>query len=221
MRKEQIGSAYKKLSRMSIYDKMITYSGFWGKLICRVVWGYRDSSHLGELLKAFPSVFSGTLLEVPIGTGILTAPKYKNYPNAKITCLDYSEGMMTIAKMRFGAMNIENVHFIQGDVGHLPFEDNHFDVVISLNGFHAFLDKEAAFSETLRVLKKGGLFIGCFYIKGENKRTDWFIKNIYSPLGFFTPPFQTKNELKMKLGCIYRNTEVNSINSIVYFNCIK
>lgn len=33
---------------------------------------------------------SGRLLEVPVGTGILTMPLYKTLPKADITCLDYS-----------------------------------------------------------------------------------------------------------------------------------
>lgn len=60
----------------------------------------------------------------------------------------------------------------QGDVGALPFADESFDIVLSLNGFHAFPDKEAAYRETFRVLKKGGTFCGCFYVQGGCKRTN-------------------------------------------------
>ena len=34
---------------------------------------------------------------------------------------------------------------------------------------------EAAYAETSRVLKDGGIFCGCFYVKGSCRRTDWFI----------------------------------------------
>ena len=37
------------------------------------------------------------------------------------------------------------------------------DTVVSMNGFHAFLDKQKAFHEIWRVLKPGGDFIACFY----------------------------------------------------------
>lgn len=50
-------------------------------------------------------------------------------------------------------MGLENVTFRQGDVGALPFDDASFDAVLSLNGFHAFPDKEAAYREVFRVLK--------------------------------------------------------------------
>ena len=66
--------------------------------------------------------------------------------------------MMKNAERRTDAMKIKNVTFVQGDVGELPFENESFDIVLSLNGFHAFSDKDAAFSETCRVLKPGGIF---------------------------------------------------------------
>ena len=48
----------------------------------------------------------------------------------------------------------KNVAFIQGDVGKLPFSDKSLDVVLRMNGFHAFPDKKKAFIETRRVLNK-------------------------------------------------------------------
>lgn len=51
-----------------------------------------------------------------------------------------------------------------------------FDLVVSMNGFHAFPDKQKAFGETWRVLKPGGTFIACFYIWGKSRRTDWLVK---------------------------------------------
>ena len=52
------------------------------------------------------------------------------------------------------------------------------DTVVSMNGFHAFPDKQKAFHEIWRVLKPGGDFIACFYIRGKSKRTDWLVKKI-------------------------------------------
>ncbi len=83
-----------------------------------------------------------------MGTALFTASKYKCMKNAQITCLDYSEDMMKFAAKKFRNADIKNVTCLQGDVGALPFEDNSFNAVLSMNGFHAFPDKEAAFRET-------------------------------------------------------------------------
>ena len=224
-RKEQIKSAYKLTgSNASFYDGMMTYSTFPGKAICRIVWnmdGEKNLRYLETALSGIPEDFSGKLLEVPVGTGVLTMPVYRDLPDAEITCLDYSENMMASAREKAKVLGLSNITFVMGDVGALPFEDESFDIVLSLNGFHAFPDKEAAYRETLRVLKPGGTFCGCFYVKGGHKRTDWFIKHLYQPKGFFTPPYETKQSLQTRLSSLYKEAEVTAVEGIGCFCCKK
>ena len=148
-------------------------------------------------------------------------PVYEMMQEADITCLDYSPDMMERAKRQAEKRQIRNVRFMQGDVGKLPFEDESFDLVMSLNGFHAFPDKEASYSEIFRVLKPGGIFCGCFYAKGENRRTDWFIEKIYTPKGFFTPPYEPADSLEKRLKAMYRKAEVKTVESMAAFRCRK
>ncbi len=93
--------------------------------------------------------------------------------------------------------------------------------MLSLNGFHAFPDKEAAYRETFRVLKKGGIFCGCFYVQGGCARTDWFIRNLYQPKGFFTPPYETEQSLRDRLSGMYETAEVTAVEGIGCFRCRK
>ena len=224
-RKEQIKSAYKLTGgHASFYDGMMTYSTLAGKAICRIVWnmdGDKNLRYLEKALSGIPEDFSGKLLEVPVGTGVLTMPVYKDLPEAEITCLDYSAAMMETAQKRAEHAGINHITFVQGDVGALPFEDESFDIVLSLNGFHAFPDKEAAWRETYRVLKKGGTFCGCFYIQGGCKRTDRFIKKLYVPKGFFTPPFETEDSLRQRLTGMYEEDSVSSVEGMGCFRCRK
>ena len=224
-RKSEIQNAYKYLGKeATFYDGMITCSTLPGRAVCKVVWnmGPEDNTRYLELAMAgIPDDFRGNMLEVPVGTGVLTMPVYKTLPDAEITCLDYSADMMAVAQRRAETMELTNVQFRQGDVGALPFEDGSFDLVLSLNGFHAFPDKDAAFLETLRVLKPGGIFCGCFYIAEQNKRTDWFIKHLYVPKGFFTPPFDTAATLYKRLSTLYEEVKLETVESMACFTCRK
>jgi len=168
--RDEIQSAYKFVGdSATFYDGMMTCSTWAGTAVSKIVWNIGPEENLAYLeraLSGIPSGFSGRMLEVPVGTGVLTMPIYQNLPEADITCLDYSPDMMATARARATGAGINNITFVQGDVGNLPFPDESFDLVLSLNGFHAFPDKEAAYAETFRVLKPGGTFCGCFYITG-------------------------------------------------------
>ena len=224
-RREQIKNAYKLTGgHAGFYDGMMTYSTLPGKAICRIIWnmdGDKNLRYLEKALSGIPEDFSGKLLEVPVGTGVLTMPVYRELPDADITCLDYSENMMASAQEKAKTLGIRNITFLQGDVGALPFEDESIDIVLSLNGFHAFPDKEAAYRETFRVLKPGGTFCGCFYVRGGCKRTDWFIRHLYQPKGFFTPPYETEQSLRRRLSGLYKEAEVTMVQGIGCFRCRK
>ncbi len=224
-RKNEIKSAYKSLGKAhSFYDGMMTGTTVPGRLIDKFVWCMTREDVLEYQARAFemiPADFSGKLLEVPVGTGVLSIPIWKTLPKADITCLDYSERMMASAENRAKEMAVRNITFRQGDVSSLPFENEAFDAVVSLNGFHAFPDKDAAFRETCRVLKPGGIFCGCFYVQGSNAHTDKMIRRFYVKLGFFTPPFDTVDSLRKRLMNMYSEVSVANIQSIAVFQCRK
>lgn len=214
---DKIQNAYK--SSKNIYDDVLTQRSFFSKLYIRFFWSGTDDNEISKkVLSYIPDDFNGKLLDVPVGTAVFTEEKWKSLINADITCLDYSKDMLEQAKKR---IKENHVHFVQGDVGNLQAEDETFDIVLSMNGFHAFPDKRKAFAETNRVLKKGGKFIACFYIKDKSKRTDWLVKNILSKKGWFTPPFPTEEELTRILQQYYTAIDMHLNGSMVFFECVK
>ncbi len=206
----------------NIYDDVLTRSTWWSRLYMDLFWGGVDDNEIAQKVLSFiPDDFSGQLLDVPVGTGVFTAAKYAVMDGADITCLDYSVDMLDQARERFRKEGIGNCRLVQGDVGALPFDDGSFDIVLTMNGFHAFPDKEKAYSEVNRVLKEGGCLVGCFCIRGESRRTDWLMSRILSRKGWFTPPFETFASLLERLEKDYRPDEYHKEGSIVYFKATK
>ena len=102
-----------------------------------------------------------------------------------------------------------------------PTDRKAYYETITMNGFHAFPDKEAAYRELFRVLRPGGTFCGCFYVMGEHKRTDWFVRHVYEKAGFFTPPYETTISLKKWLGKLYKAVTLGTVKSMACFACRK
>lgn len=215
---DKIQDAYE--SSKNIYDGILTQGNFFSRMYIKLFWSGTDDNEIArKVLSYIPDDFSGKLLDVPVGTAVFTQRKWSSLKNAHITCLDYSTDMLEQAKRRFDGQ--AHINFIQGDVGNLQMDDESFDIVLSMNGFHAFPDKQKAFRETCRVLKSDGDFIACFYIKGKSKKTDRLVKNILAKKGWFTPPFQTEEELKNTLQKMYKEVELHIDGSMAYFHCVK
>ena len=215
---DKIKEAYR--SSKHLYDSVLTQRNFLSRLYIKLFWSGTDDKEIArKVLSYIPDDFIGTILDVPVGTAVFTAQKWKSLSGAEITCLNYSEDMLAQARERLR----ESAHIscVQGDVGRLPMAEHSFDIVLSMNGFHAFPDKEKAFQETWRVLKPGGKLIACFYIKGRSGVTDWLVKNILSKKGWFTPPFPNEEQLRSILNDLYQEIDFHTDGSMVYFCCTK
>lgn len=215
---DKIQTAYE--SSKNIYDDVLTQGNIFSRMYIKLFWSGTDDNDIArKVLSYIPDDFSGNLLDVPVGTAVFTERKWAALKDAHIVCLDYSKDMLEQARRRLDGQ--AHIDCIQGDVGNLQMDDGSFDIVLSMNGFHVFPDKEKAFQETWRVLKPGGAFIACFYIKGKSKRTDWLVKNILAKKGWFTPPFQNEEELREILQKMYRQIDIHLDGSMVYFCCVK
>lgn len=109
----------------------------------------------------------------------------------------------------------------QASVAELPFEAEQFDVVTAFETVYFWPELAQNFREVYRVLKPGGIFCGCFYVKGEQKRTDWFVRHIYEKTGFFTPPYETAFSLKKRLEKRYATVTLGTVKSMAWFACRK
>lgn len=74
----------------------------------------------------------------------------------KVTGLDFSEEMLAKARENLEKTGFQNIEFVQGDIDNMPLPELTYDVVISNCVLNLVPDKQKAFSEIFRVLKKGG-----------------------------------------------------------------
>ena len=107
----------------------------------------------------------GQLLEVGCGSGALSIRAALTWPDAQITGMDYwgvayGYGQAMCEKNAASEGVAARCRFQHGDANKLDFPDKSFDAVVSNYVYHNIMgsDKRALLLETLRVLKKGGVF---------------------------------------------------------------
>ncbi|MCE1252107.1 MAG: class I SAM-dependent methyltransferase [Anaerolineae bacterium] len=110
---------------------------------------------------------SGKALDIGCGNGPLTIKLALRFPEAEITGVDFwgknwDYSMLTCLENARLAGVDGRVTFKKASASALPFEDNHFDLVVSNLVFHEVqdvTDKRQSIREALRVLKPGGVFV--------------------------------------------------------------
>ncbi len=108
------------------------------------------------------------ILDVGMGTGYLTNKLVHLFPEAKVTGLDFAQGMIEEAKK-----NSEGFTVVEADTCQLPFKAETFDCVTSNLAYQWIEDLSKAFTEAFRVLKADGLF--CFTLFGHDTLKELFI----------------------------------------------
>ena len=161
------------------------------------------------------------ILDVGCGGGETIHQMLGKSEGSVIDGVDYAKTSLKISSKVNAHELGKRVFLHRADVAKLPFDDDVFDLVTAMETTYFWPDILAAFSEIRRVLKKGGTFCGCFYIQGGCKRTDRFIKKLYVPKGFFTPPFETEDSLKGRLASMYEEVSVSSVEGMGCFRCRK
>jgi arsenite methyltransferase len=97
------------------------------------------------------------VLDVGCGAGMdsLVAAQMVG-PAGSVTGVDMTPEMVAKARGSIAEMGLGNVRLVEGSAEHLPFADASFDVVISNGVIDLIPDKDAVFSEIVRVLRPGG-----------------------------------------------------------------
>ncbi|MHA2362539.1 MAG: ubiquinone/menaquinone biosynthesis methyltransferase [Candidatus Hodarchaeales archaeon] len=99
------------------------------------------------------------ILDLATGTGDFAfLLKNTGGPSIKVFGLDFSEKMLSVAKLRAISHKF-SPKFIKGDIQSLPFQDNYFDICTISYGIRNIQDIYKALTEIKRVTKPKGTLI--------------------------------------------------------------
>lgn len=134
----------------------------------------RWSGLLAPALVRFAQVREGArVLDIGSGTGSLAASVASSAPTSQITGIDPAESYVRFANTRHGS---GRVRFEVGDAQRLGFEENSFDVVLSMLVLNFIPDRDRAVDEMIRVARPGGVVAAAVWDYGagmEMLRVFW------------------------------------------------
>lgn len=100
------------------------------------------------------------VLELGFGAGKAIELVTAQVPNGHVSGIDHSQEMVRSASRRnTQAIKTGRVTLCQGDIISLPFADNEFDNVFSIQTLYFWSDMTRILAEIFRVLKPGGLLV--------------------------------------------------------------
>jgi len=100
-----------------------------------------------------------TVLDLGSGGGIDVLLSAKRVgPTGTAYGLDMTDPMLALAQENKRKSGLTNVHFLKGEIEHIPLPANSVDVVISNCVINLSADKDRVLREAFRVLKPGGRF---------------------------------------------------------------
>ena len=118
------------------------------------------------------------ILDIGYGNGFLLHEIYKKNP-VDLYGIDISEDMRNTATKRNSRVKKNGQLFLEiGDCCDLPYEDEMFSAVSSINTIYFWSDTVKGLSEIQRVLKKGKSFYNLIYTK------EWFGDSSFTEKGF-------------------------------------
>ena len=131
-------------------------TGFWGKKMLDhmhtrhmelIQWGLNETD-----INQYNNV-----LDIGCGSGNALGYMYNINPNAHYAGLDYSKDSVVRAQSNNRrAVFRGQMKIITGNVCAMPYPDDAFDLIVSVESFYYWKDYDAALAEIKRVLKKDG-----------------------------------------------------------------
>jgi phosphatidylethanolamine/phosphatidyl-N-methylethanolamine N-methyltransferase len=189
-----------------------SYAGVYDKIFGRVFHEGRESAIRN--LNVQPDE---RILEVGVGTGI-ALPMYPRH--CRIVAIDFSEGMLEIAKKRTAEHEMDHVTLHRMDAGAMEFSDSIFDTVVAAYVVTAVPDYRKVVSEMIRVCRPGGRIIMLNHFSNENKAVA-AVEKLLSP---FTKHLGWRTDLS--LNTVLENTDLQvarkqNVNPLRFWSLVE
>ena len=144
-----------------------------------------------------------TVLDIGCGAGGALKVMAERITTGALYGVDYSDVSVELSSKN----NAENISagkmkIIKASVEKLPFEDNTFDKIITIESFYFWGEPERDLKEVLRVLKKGGKLLIAADVYGDAELSDESIKSI-EKYELFNPTRSEFKELLRNAGFEY------------------
>jgi len=125
--------------------------------------GYNEDADLGlgcGLPTQFAKINKGdTVIDLGSGAGNdCFVARHETGDSGKVIGIDFTEAMITKARINADKMRYNNVEFRFGDIDNMPVADNTADVIVSNCVLNLVPNKEKVIKEIHRTLKPGGHF---------------------------------------------------------------
>jgi ubiquinone/menaquinone biosynthesis C-methylase UbiE len=118
---------------------------------------FRDKGWMETKAIIRSGINKGSVLEVGPGPGYLGLEWLKQTNGTRLTGLDISPDMISIARRNAVDYGLtERTEYVESDGSRIPFDDNTFDAVFSNGSLHEWSDVSGTLSEIWRVLKPHG-----------------------------------------------------------------
>jgi len=145
------------------------------KIIFRLIPYY--SEMVAGMVSAIPFARSSVInvIDLGCGTGTISKQIKENFPQARITCLDLTENMIEMSKLKLA--DYSDMRYQTGDFKNYEFDDT-YDVVVSSLALHHLVtdeDKISFYGKIYESLRPNGVFFNADIILGSSKH----LQNIY------------------------------------------
>lgn len=200
-----------KPDRISIVkDHFNTEAEAWDQRVLERVPYYKEMLNTLVSLLPFKSTQNFSVLDLGTGTGTIAYLIKKNFPAAKITCLDIAPQMLQMAQKKLAQFT--DIKYEQDDLVKYQFKQKYDAVVTSLALHHLEPNnnKLQFYRRLYQALKPRGVFINADIILADDHKTQ---EKYLQKWGEFVLSKLPEEDMQANLQRYYREDRPNKLNT--------